>query len=134
MIQANELRIGNIVSDRHSSGYFAEVKELRKNRCYYGLYHCTYNDLLSMPLTEEWLIRIGFIKSYNEFGNTFHIMDENGFTAMFTVEHWTNVNEGSKFKNHWHIRGLLNGNKINYIHQLQNLFFALTNQELTINQ
>lgn len=59
-------------------------------------------------------------------------MEDNGFVCMFTVEHWTDAKEDSDFKNHWHVFGLLKGFKLKYVHQLQNLYHALTGEELEI--
>ena len=57
-------------------------------------------------------------------------MNTNGFTSDFTVEHWNKVKKDSIYFNRWQIRGLINGHKIKYVHQLQNLYFALTGKEL----
>lgn len=43
MIQANELRIGNFVSDNVASdSFFAKVKKIDTSRCYYGQFHSFY--------------------------------------------------------------------------------------------
>ena len=85
-----------------------------------------------IPLTEEWLIRMGFLQSIGKYGNEFHILEKNGFTVMFTIEHWTNVDNESKYKNNWHVKNMLNENKLKYVHQLQNLYWCLCGEELTI--
>jgi hypothetical protein len=138
MINANELRIGNWIADYEadssSVGHF-QVEQLTK---YVGseiwiVYRnnsIKSKEVSPIELTEEILLKCGFIQSKNNYGNTFHVLDENGFTAMFTVEHWTKTEENSKWKNNWHTTGLLKGNKLKYLHQLQNLYWCLTNEEL----
>ena len=87
-----------------------------------------------IPLTEEWLLKFGFVQSSNNLGNTFHILKKDGVIVMLTIEHWTNTDINSKYHNHWHCEYLLNGHKLQYLHQLQNLYFALTGEELTIKE
>jgi hypothetical protein len=67
-----------------------------------------------IPLTEEWLLKFGFDKGsyfFSKDGFEFYLNDgENG--------NWYPLVGGSV--------------KIEYVHQLQNLYFALTGEELTI--
>jgi len=78
-----------------------------------------------IPLTEELLLKFGFSKSndylYLEFKNgniSFNDELKNG-VSLCVGEYCT---RGSEFDN------------IIYVHQLQNLYFALTNDELIINK
>jgi hypothetical protein len=73
-----------------------------------------------IPLTEEWLLKFGFAKT------------ENGWLALDICNDWSYL--------YWErLAGLeLSVNKyqitmphIKYVHQLQNLYFALTGEELT---
>jgi len=69
-----------------------------------------------IPLTEEWLIKFGFEKSS---GRTKHYHHwDNGVTAIKQV-----LGEFG-----------MEGVFTKYVHSLQNLFFALTQEELTIKQ
>lgn len=68
-----------------------------------------HKDLEPIPLTEEWLLRFGYTKiSNNSFIITGHCI--------------------------WICNDLFrcdkNGIVLKHVHQLQNLYFALTNQEL----
>lgn len=135
MIQANELRMGNLISHPHHENCI--VSKIYRDSISVIIHDNVYtfsNRLLSpIPLTEEILIKFGFQQSKGKYGPSFHIMEDNGFVVMFTVEHWTDTEENSKWKNHWHVFGLLKGNKMKYVHQLQNLFFVLTGEELQYN-
>ena len=88
-----------------------------------------------IPLTTEWLLKFGFEKD-EDFGN-WHLNDYEIFSIrndrfrIFSA----GVKEGSV---HWY-----NGSsddyysstkKIQYVHQLQNLYYALTGEELTIKK
>lgn len=118
-MEASELRIGNFISDRVASDSFcAEVKKLDYSRCYYGQFHSFYSDLKPIPITEEWLIKFGFdlvVKEGNQ--NEFRVYSLNQITY--------NTNHGWWWKHHLDLQP-------KYIHQLQNLYFALTGKELKI--
>ena len=116
MIQSNELRIGNLLQNEKEDRFF----------------ECTLEDLQiiqegstckPIPLTEEWLIKFGFSQVYvtdpqevdsesKYWINDFHI---------FSIP-----NKGIFFwKNDKRI-------KIMHVHQLQNLYWCLTQKELTL--
>lgn len=87
-----------------------------------------YIDVISqhepIPLTEEWLVKFGFKIT----GQTPH---PNNI--------WTVYGEECKFELEHIISFFLYDNKcfgteVKYIHQLQNLYFALTGEELTFKQ
>ena len=116
MINANELRIGNVVSDINASiSYYAKVKRLEANRCYYGAFHSQYNDLTPIPITKEWLLKLGFRESESNLrkGNIIIRFGENDRLIITLIDQIVLP-------------------KIQYIHQLQNLYFALTQTELEL--
>ena len=134
-MKSTELRIGSLVE---YNGMIMKVYEIcspkpRKEKRYSdkyvielfdgsGLLDCALDEIKPIQLTEEWLLRFGFgtgNKLYSDF-----------------LEHWyykyhlddfeINLPSGScSFKN----TCIKN---IQYVHQLQNLYFALTGQELAI--
>jgi hypothetical protein len=73
-----------------------------------------------IPITEEWLIKFGFEK------NSYWFKDDNmlRFGLIDNKLHCSIGNDENGFLY----------NRINYIHQLQNLYFALTGQELEFKQ
>lgn len=118
MIAANELRIGNYVAVK--GDYVASIIESGK-----GI--DSYKFLLPIPLDEEWLLKFGFVKSGSfsnmsfekgGFGIHRNILHGkfDGYNPCVKVLNWTNTMLGGEFK---------------YVHQLQNLYFALTGKELT---
>ena len=119
----NELRIGNWVKYPHLignvlhefdsiSGIFENNSVSIKSRPYTAF---TLDSVNSIPLTEEWLEKFGFTKGkFNykwQFGN--FIYDQK--LKLWT---WFGVQ--------------LHDYLIEFVHQLQNLYLALTGQELTI--
>lgn len=71
-----------------------------------------------IPLTEDILLRLGFEKQHNE--DDFDYWFKKGFCDDILWEH----SEGF-------CHNLNHGGDIKYVHQLQNLYFALTGEELT---
>jgi len=127
MIQANELRIGNLV-------YLNDKCKIWEIMDGFDIDEMTNNTSVDpILLNEELLLKLGFKQAVGKWGNDFHILEKDGFICMFTIEHWTDTKEDSKFKNHWHCKYQLNGNKLKYVHEVQNLFFSLCGEELVFS-
>jgi len=118
-MKASELRIGNLVK---SIGIEYVVSQIDGNSNIKGVEGGTSFNLdktaQPIPLTEEWLLKLGAKK-----------LSDNFFEIGYL-----------KFKIHSHQYGIDfhfgNGGehyiKPHYVHSLQNLYFALTGEELTI--
>jgi hypothetical protein len=76
------------------------------------------------PLTEEWLISFGFIKEKNK-----NIAWD--YTDIKTG--WFTISERDGFYKFCNIRDLI-GKQFHYVHQLQNLYFCLTGNDLSYNK
>ena len=109
MIKANELRIGNWVRD---SDGFNKVIHIEESFFYTEMFKNTFADIKPIPLTEEILLKCGFEKlgliKYELNGVALNIKWSSYFIHRFETE-------------------------IKYLHQLQNLYFALKGEELEIN-
>ena len=109
-MKAQELRIGNWVMTDTGSNYQIELSDFSDwyndhNSHEYGKY------VLPIPLTKEWLLKFGFEQGEK-------IAVHNRFV-------W--------YKDHIGIKGMLGVVKpveCKYVHQLQNLYYALTGEEL----
>lgn len=118
-MKATELRIGNYVhSNLTKITYQVDVDDIKN-----------INDdpvvAKPIPLTEQWLKDFGFeMYDYGALKDDFQI-------KLFKYGHTTyhrNTIEMDGAKGNWcYIT------KIMYVHQLQNLYFALTGEELTKN-
>jgi hypothetical protein len=127
-MKASELRIGNLVEYKNQYinvsgiGPFGIQSEGKK---YLIIAKFSTPDIQPILLTEEWLLKFGFEinRQTKEENNIWRCYSEEGF---FEVEQI-----GSSFfldDNHCY------GTKINYVHQLQNLYFALTGEELVVKE
>ena len=120
-VTINELRVGNLVhliADGHENepdlvNWIVDDFEFYQNRM---------KDIQPIPLTEEWLLKFGWI--FNIETNSYEKERmPNGHLAK-TSFGWDMFNYVLKSKT---------TNKTFYfVHQLQNLYFALTGEELTI--
>lgn len=79
------------------------------------------NDVSPIPLTEEWLVKFGFEL---QIGN--HILENHWGHLIRWHDSIIITDDISN-----HSKGLTV--KIEYVHQLQNLYFALTGEELEYN-
>jgi hypothetical protein len=110
-----ELRIGNWIiepnnEDKNPFQIFSIYDE-PKNEKLNGL---PINYFQPIPLTEEWLNKFDFITTYGTWkfrGIEYYSIESNG--SLYFDDQYTATD-------------------IKYVHQLQNLYFALTGEELTI--
>lgn len=111
-MKTTELRIGNYIM---ANGKQINVGHIQDN--FYGILingNGVDTEIYApIPLNEEWLLKFGFTE---EVGNVFHVDD-----WFFVLK---KLKGNFIFPAFWHV-------KIRYVHQLQNLYFALTGKELT---
>jgi hypothetical protein len=127
MIDIKELRIGNLLNHNNGSmvGSFIlgliHLEDIIKDNSHAS----EYEPIL---LTEEWLLKFGFEKDdvFDEFFTYLPIHDLCMDKLSFRVDEGFICYESIKY------RTLLK--HIQYVHSLQNLYFALTNQELEIKK
>jgi len=119
-MKANELRIGNYVNRVYAPyGNRTGQSFVEKIESGNSIDNLTLPSSFceGIPLSEEWLVRFGFKEP------------ERGYEREFFYEGFFCVRENKRDKSiyYWGDVRLL------YVHQLQNLYFALTGQELTLN-
>jgi hypothetical protein len=112
-MEAKELRIGNLFRfiSTNSIEYVSDIKTNGLKTPVIN--NVSIKDTEPIPLTEEWLVKFGFVKDKLEVG-LYHFND----LEIFLPNYFT-----------WKTQFI---NNIKHVHQLQNLYFALTNEELTI--
>jgi hypothetical protein len=122
-MKASELRIGNLVD---LGNRIAKVTEINHLACVVVDLEETqdtiedYERVKGIILTEEWLLRFGFEKNDN---NQFILM-EGSVDILF-----------NKDLNGWTCDGInFSINMTEHVHHLQNLYFALTGEELVVKE
>lgn len=109
-MKANELRIGNLVEYSDGAG-FVELCSLEIHKIDIGKVY-----VKPIPLTEEWLVRFGFRKT---------------FDSPFEDFEWSDNNLQLSEKFDCYLGKFTQ--PIKYVHRLQNVYFALTGEELKLN-
>jgi len=147
-MKANELRIGNYIANGVEGIFKSDIMSIGKvleigneGRKFEQIYcECEeslewfFKDLYcGIPITEKWLLNFGF-EQYGQ-KNEANPMVLNSRDFDFAIYPPSDFYK----KQYWHtgIIESINSHKtlnIKYIHQLQNLYFALTGEELIIKQ
>lgn len=130
-MNVTEVRIGNLFQWK-STGKIESVKDIKTAGVKYHTINNVYiSDCQPIPLTEEWLVKFGCIQ-VDLFGD-FHgekpmsnYIPENADMFDFVIS----VYEDDTIYLTSH--GITWGIDIIHVHQFQNLYFALTGQELEI--
>jgi len=120
MIEANELRIGNWVLYQ---GQFKIVRYIQVDRIGAIKKNLQPQTMLlikcsGIPLTEEILFKCGFFKRNGLYGIQVRINKGNHKLSYFFLDKTLRVSNSYV--------------PCQYLHQLQNIYFALTGQELNI--
>lgn len=110
-MKANELRIGNLIESRTCHHVIVNWGTLRA----ISNGERTYKPI---PLTEEWLVKLKFNKDFTGWQNKGIRLYFDDILNSIVLD-----TDGCDY---------LNQVKIQYVHQLQNLYFALTGEELTL--
>jgi len=119
-MEANELRIGNWVD----TGKF-HLPRYRGNYQMREGWFGYANKFSPIPLTEEWLLKFGLKKSESDYFE----LRQNMYT--FGIKEAVDISGNVYFhpeKYSWSMFGF--ACRVYYVHQLQNLYFSLTNTDL----
>ena len=123
-MNTNEVKIGSLLRYRISDSYeweYIPVFSIKHNLIEVGYSKSRLNTTAEpIPLTDEWLLKFGFEVNTPNLRWMHPVLlsevyktESGGLTLLQNGTHLTN-------------------NPILYVHQLQNLYFALTGEELTI--
>ena len=105
-----ELRVGNYYYDCSTD----EI-EIITGKTFLQIFTGKLSCMKPIPLTEEWLLKFGFERS-----GLYNVKDE-----VYVYDEYGLTDTGFEYRfNYTQI-------KLKYVHQLQNLYFALTGEELT---
>jgi hypothetical protein len=118
MIKANELRVGNWIASQYDDDPIKVTGGLI-NAIENGMDECSVEGI---PITPEILGKAGF--SYHSYknGHLYYINNSSGFTLL----------QSYGKLNFSYSQSQTYGKALTYVHQLQNLYFALTGEELNI--
>ena len=111
MIEAKDLRIGNLVKAVHKKSDILNSYIVIEGKHICDLENGKSEfDFYGIPITEEWLLKFGFTQSL-------------AFKSVYFIGTFLSITLGNKIM--FEINDQIIS-EIKYIHQLQNLYFALT--------
>ena len=126
MLKANELRIGNYYMFADYEGIvYRSIQEIKHNQ--FGLIgDCdgtNFEICKPIPLTQEWLSKFGFTIKDTQYA---YLNLPNKGAYIYINHNGTGIAlENDEFELSYPI-------ELKYVHQLQNLYFALTGEELVV--
>lgn len=123
-MEANELRIGNLVwNEIQKIPVKVDLKILEEQYHRYKIYKRTGKDIglwKPIPLTEKWLLNLGFKKAYSAIHDRISIWNKDDFQIEFDFKKiFINGQEMSHIK---------------YVHQLQNIYYDFEQKKLEIKK
>ena len=125
-MDVKELRIGNYVNHTDNEDtWLMEVITVSAEGCHTecnGIFDFIEPNLLEpIPLTEEWLVKFGFeIDFYGGQGNVTYYAKKGKF-KLYSIE------DDKSYQYDW-TKNMFT--MIKHVHQLQNLYYSLTQKEL----
>ena len=140
MLEVKDLRIGNLFN--HFEDGILLIEEIKKDsdgfEGYYAVFrngstksHVSY--LIPIELTEEWLLRFGF-EVDDDLGDQIYYQipnQKNGYGICFDhddIAFYKFYGNGGE-----NVHTLIHDEEhLQYVHQLQNIYYALTQTELTL--
>lgn len=135
MIDAKHLMVGNLFTDDQNEILKIDlIDSIEETVNANGMEDISISDLIPIPLTEDILLKCGFECTHKN-NKHYTINDPNGYKDSHKISIFPAMNE------QWHIafsdnlggyKDYIPTTKIKYLHQLQNLYFALTQKELTV--
>ena len=127
-MNARELRLGNKIYFIMCDSEDQNMDEKKEITIYDDDMTYMFNNeslFEPIPLTEEWLQKLGFsVINESSAGKRYGYVVDGVFSSDLTFTFWKTTKEVGKF-----FRG---GLELKSVHQLQNLYFALTGAELTV--
>jgi hypothetical protein len=112
-MNASELRIGNWAN---IIGIDCQVESIDPP------YVNKTEDFKPIPLSEEWLLKSGFVKG-SHFDGVIYKTEQ--LTVIYTDSNFYKLDQ-----EHYHTEGI----PLKYLHQLQNLYFTLSGEEINLSE
>jgi len=124
-MKAKDYRIGNLVQIDYDDRVF-EIHTIADtyptlNTSEFGIGVVEWYNIKPIKITEEWLLKMGFRKDIETDYSWFLIYNSSDIFNYDIGDHTICVRQSWEF------------GKRMYVHELQNLFYVLTKEELKIN-
>lgn len=114
-MEAKDLRIGNLISSKMSG--ILTIESMPNN--------IDMSRYEPIPLTEYWIKKLGFF-CYGKKRSWYDIIISKGYEMSINTDGKISIGQNGN----WTTLNFIN--KMEYVHQLQNIYFVLTGEELII--
>ncbi len=123
MIHTHELRLGNYITMPYQDNKPMEVLIIFEEEIETDCAYLDDSEFEPIPLTVDWLIKFGAKKVDHIHGYSFYTFSKSKTNPIHVDIYETKTIYMGYLINH-----------CKYVHQLQNIYFALTGKELIISQ
>lgn len=132
MIDPKELRIGNLVLEPECEPYYFEVEAITSSGIYYRSNSIHTTDPEPIPLSEEWLKIFGFNSDLSiQLSTPDMTLDLIKCKEANEIYFYPQLHKQAELS--CDDNQCIGLNRIQFVHQLQNMYFCLTGKELQIN-
>ncbi len=127
-MKTNELRIGNYLNGKQGHVIITEIRtnnsvKIHDNTSSFYVGIC----LIPIEITEEWLLKLGFKKTDNQYMDNYIIKTD---VSLFNSVGYDEEEKKWYYNNDYSDAGCYFVTYIKYVHELQNLYFAINKNEL----
>jgi len=122
-MDAHELRIGNIVGHKDGS-WFVVTEDQFKTPSFWESFYGSYQGV---PINEYWASSLGLQVKLSSFIT--YVEDSQGNNNEFTLLNSVDEDNSEIWIVQYNEHSL---KRVQYVHQIQNLFFAISDYELTL--
>jgi hypothetical protein len=136
-MKAEDLRIGNwvYITDTSTQLFYKEEVQINIHNLMYLCGECKEPiefDIEPIPLTEEWFLKFGF-KSIDKSGNDFITYTDQEHNYYFQIDVRKNDGKYLILDNSFDDLRAFSMVDFTTVHQLQNIYYALTGVELSVS-
>lgn len=131
MTNLSQYRLGNIVNSKGSLCQIASIAKDKSIAIHIDKKDKKSHNFSPQPLSSSILLEFGFKRDDHGWGSEYYLL-RNEYEVYFSVEHWKDHNQDSAWNNYWYIKQTIKPFDLKFVHQLQNIYFALTGQELEL--
>lgn len=129
-MKVNELRIGNWIKYKDKLMQVVQLSSLmilcQRDENQF-LVNCAPKEFQPIELTEELMLKIGFKKDGNNYSLVCDDIEVGFYIDKFKQVLYINVSREKRF-----YKNELRSYDVKYLHQLQNAYYLLTNEELKV--
>lgn len=130
-MESCQYRIGNIVNNKDSLCRIISITGNKSIAAHFDENDKRCHNFFPQPLTPGILLDFGFRRDDHSWGSEYYLV-RNEYEVYFSVEHWKDQDQDSAWNNYWYVKQTIKPFDLKFVHQLQNIYFALTGQELEL--